>query len=453
MFSVVRDALNLDIWDMNYTNVHTHPAILKNGGELHLPKGVLKRIGGFFYHFILGIGTISPKSQCTDPGAIFFFVTSQNQAHSLRPLLPYLDKTCWCKDRNQVKDGYPFPSFWAHFISLFFIPMVIVQFWRGRKTHDIGIQSRYGMDRYLLTYGYYVVARLWLRRHAPKAVVIANDAIIYLRTVAQAAKDEQIATFYLQHASITERFPPLMCDYALLDGIDALETYAAIGESDTTVFLIGMPKFDKAFGAINTHPTVSAVGICVNMLDSIERVEELCALLQQRFPDLRKYLRPHPRETRTGQWRQLGKRYGFTISDPGEEDSFGFLQKIDVMLADNSSIHVEAALLNVYPIQYSFSGGGMTPTYGFIERGLCDSLTDPAAVCDLLAMLVRDKPDIRARAIPYCATIGTAYDGQSCQLAGSIIESLAGGGSFDREIWRPIPDMSLTSYEPGQKVA
>ena len=54
-----------------------------------------------------------------------------------------------------------------------------------------------------------------------------------------------IETLYIQHASVTSRFPALKFNYAFLDGFDTLNKYITAGPSETKVFLTGTCKFDN----------------------------------------------------------------------------------------------------------------------------------------------------------------------------------------------------------------
>jgi len=56
-------------------------------------------------------------------------------------------------------------------------------------------------------------------------LVVANDHSYPCTTIVKAAQDEGVKTVYIQHASVSDKFPALKFDYALLEGLDSLEKY------------------------------------------------------------------------------------------------------------------------------------------------------------------------------------------------------------------------------------
>jgi hypothetical protein len=238
------------------------------------------------------------------------------------------------------------------------------------KSH--GYQSlsyKYAFDKYWLSYGYYLAAIFWFKYVKPSVVVVSNDHNMVNRAILRAAMFLDIPTVYIQHASVTEKFPSLRVNYALLEGLDALEKYQEIGCWDTTVYLVGVPKLDNFINSINSKNSLQSLGVCCNKLDSAEDVENLVKGIRENFPTLCLSLRPHPSDIgRLGFWKALCEKYQMKYSDPINESSYLYLSKIDSIVSGASNILLEAALLNIYPLCFSVSTS-YTDHYGFIKNG------------------------------------------------------------------------------------
>jgi hypothetical protein len=454
-FSVLFRALSLDIWDLNYT--YSTPKTLERykaiGAAWPAKVSVVARIGSFFFHMLEAfVRLLRTKFFYPPANAVLLFAITQNQTAALKPLLDKLTSCYLVKDRHKVDEGIQFPVFWAYFLSLFFLPLLAYQFWSKRQKVNIYDICRYRLDGYWLAYGYYIVARLWLHHVKPAAIVFSNDHSMECRAWNLAAREEGITTFYLQHAAVSDEFPPLSFDYALLDGIDSLDIYERIGPSETEVYLVGNLKHDHAYHLINTHTTATSIGLCTNILDPLDSVTEVCLALRSRFPDHELYLRPHPADKRLDEWQKLAETTRMQLSHSRSQDAYEFLQCIDVMIAGNTSMHVEAALLNVYPIFYDFSQNPMFRVYSFLSRNLCEQAETVDELLAYCAALAESKPNIRGRAKPYCATINTAFDGQVTQLVKELIEERRVQNTISHQRWQRVEGHRLKSYRLNEQL-
>ena len=120
---------------------------------------------------------------------------------------------------------------------------------------------------------------------------------------------------------------------------------------------------------------------------------------------------------------------GIQFSNSLIENSFNYCKNIDVIIAGNSSILLEAAMLNVYPILWRDSNSitkyndDPSDKYGFIKNGLavpCDSISE---IIDCLEKVKIKKPDVRTNASLYIKNINTDWDGQSADYAATIIKN------------------------------
>jgi len=450
-WDIILATLALDIYDINYA-YGSQKLHLLSLPSARLPRpGVLFRIVIFCHQFLKSLflsmsrrGEASPKRGCL----VFFFSTS-NQRMSLDPVAKTCSGAClvglgldsWVSEQ----DGYRFPVGLFYLASLPFLPLVVYRLLRSS-----GYRRRsfsYALDSYWITYGCYLVTRTWLHLKGIRAVAVANDHSAVNRAVVAAAIPEGIPTFYVQHASVTSSFPPLLFDYALLEGEEALHCYELAGPSQSRVFLVGMPKVDAYSQHANTHETAQVIGVCTNTLDPVERVEDLCGQIRLEFPAVPIILRPHPRDRRLSRWTDLAQKYRMELSESKSEPSFGFLQRVDAIVAGDSSLHLEAVLMNVFAIYYDFELMHRD-YYGFERAGLVEYMATARDTCSRLRELALNKPSVRMRAKPYCATLGTRHDGHSSELAGSIIDAVISNGQANLSQWKRIAGITLEAYEP-----
>lgn len=439
----IKDVLTLDVQDFSYLYTPRNLQItIANQPNLR-KRGLLYRVGTFFWHIIQSINMLR-SYQPFAPDRILFVSTTVNQRMALLSIVDQMTEASWV-NILQPKP-YHLPLLFAYLIALPFLPLVIIKFLQAKGERREAFY--YVGDYYWFAYGYYTLVRLLLRRNTPKAVVVSNDHIMWLRAFIKAAQDENIPTVYLQHASVTKRFPPLDFDYALLEGADALEKYASIGSSRTKVFLTGMAKFDAYFNSLNDNDRLQSLGICTNPLDSFEAVKALSDYLKESFPDLNVILRPHPRDDRYKSWEKLAYAHDWQFSNGREESSFEFLKRINANIAGDSNIHLEGVLLNVFPIYYVF-GGPKKDVYGFHQNGLVEFFESPEAVKEKLSELIVSISPVRSRSLLYNASVGTKYDGRSTALTCMLISQIANNSSVDLNGWERIVGMKqLRAYQP-----
>jgi hypothetical protein len=411
-------------------------------------KGLGTRLLSFSYRWSRAILETSRKEEREVlPGSTIFVAVSPNERHSIQPVASLVPRGEIVGSGPIARNGFPLAS--AYKLSLRFLPTL---FRTMRRTRGFRRKSfAYNFDGYLLSYGLYVATRRWLREIRPAAVVSCNHLHVVHRTITRAAQDEGIPTAYLQHASVPAQMPPLAFDVALLEGEDAVVKYSAAGSSSATVYLVGMAKSDLYINRTKVRNGVSAVGVCTNNLDPIDRARELCVAIRKAFPDISLLLRPHPTDRRTADWQRLAEETEFDFSDARQVHPFQFLSSIDVLIAGDSNIHLEAALMDVLPIYHDFSGTA-EDWYGFLRNGLVEYAKTPDRVCEIIQRERMKRSPVRERAKRYCVTVGTTYQGRSAELAANVISSLgkdpARRAAPDPVVWRPLVNASFLTYEP-----
>ncbi len=283
---------------------------------------------------------------------------------------------------------------------------------------DFGDMLLLRIDEFFKTVGYYEAALKVLDQGRPRCIIFANDHIPEMRALLWAAKRRDIPTVYLQHASVSEHFPPLRFDLNLLEGQDSLDKYRKCGPVEGEVRMIGMPKFDPYLKYRNFERTVSRIGICGNLLDDKWRLEEMAYLLREHFPDLALSFRAHPLDVRDFRLPSATRR-----SDARKENIFDFLKRQDLIIAGSTSTHLEAVLLNVYSLYHEFRAE-RRDYYGYIRNGLVEVAESPEAVVEKIEELRDDRPVVYHRARYYNALAGTPEEGKSRALAAASIKTM-----------------------------
>ncbi|MDX5437522.1 MAG: hypothetical protein LPK03_10030 [Pontibacter sp.] len=270
--------------------------------------------------------------------------------------------------------------------------------------------------------GFYEVYRSKLQKYKPAAIVFANDHNADARAMLLAAKSLGIKTAYIQHASVSPIFPPLDYDLSLLEGQDALDKYKLCGPITGRVELVGMPKADAFVPFRNRNQSINRIGIGCNLMDATEEVVQTVGQLAQNFPEVTFILRPHPRETRDFK-ALLPALPNIAFSDSRQEPTFEFLKSIDALLSGNSGIHLEAVLLNVWSVYFNMNRNEqLHDYYGFIEKGLVEEAVTFDDLHQLIRQHLHNKPEVYFRAKYFNATVGTAHDGRSGELALKYIQ-------------------------------
>lgn len=312
-----------------------------------------------------------------------------------------------------------------------------------------GRSFKQALDRYWHAYGLHFVISRKLFSCKPRGVLVSSDHSLLPCAFVIAANGHHVPTFYLQHACVTEKFPPLMTTYALLDGHDALQKYASVGPTETTAYLVGITRYDEVAGKENRSNQTRRVGICTSIADDVSRTQQLIKDVATSDVDLQITLRPHPRTDKEvlRQYNELVEQYDLMLSST-DETAFEFLTRQDAIIAGASSIALEAALLQVLPLHYVLNDTD-SDWYGFIEKGLCKSFDDTASLVEYLRHAKPLEAIDRELTRFYCETVGTPWHGKSTELASSVITTIAAGQQPSSKYWRQV-DLACVAGSPIQ---
>jgi len=272
----------------------------------------------------------------------------------------------------------------------------------------------------------------------PEFVVVSNDHNVDTRCLVAVAHFLGIKTVYMQHASVVPLFPALRFTYAFLDGEKSMRVYEQCEKNSPgdiasyqkpQVFLSGQKKTLTG----NESKGDNLVGVAVNMLDPIEGILSLVRRLQ--ISNIPVLLRWHPGQKKIDVERiyaEFGSDSLVQLSDPGKQHVARFLDRIHTMIAGNSSIHLEAALMGVRTIYFEIVPPSTPDYYGYVREKVS---THARSVNELLDMLVNDnvdREDGREEAIRhYSETYGTPWYGKEGELVAETLHRISKGQGVD----------------------
>lgn len=363
----------------------------------------------FFYHFLRIIIVRRQTSRDIITKEVIFIAKSLNNKKAVRTICDNLSPELY--------------EYWGDFkkISLRKVYLKSIcnlssfqKLYRESSDLDRSLIRQY-YSTFMLTSGYYSVIDSILKRSENlKLIVMSNDHNMINRCFIELAPKYGIETLYVQHASVTERFPSLHFSYSFLDGYESYEKYKNIGDIRGKVFLIGSPRFDEIYLYKNAEKQYD-IGIALNLMDSCEKVIDLCKYLQENVTKSI-IVRPHPRMGKLFD-KEIFINEGISISDSTQESSFSFISKIKYMIANESGIHLDAALVGVPSVLYNFSDNDIMDWYSYIRNGLisvCNSYKDIAEE------LTKIENTDRVRY--YNAAFNTPYEGRIGEIIARVIE-------------------------------
>lgn len=403
----------LDLLEINYSGSNFSTFRKPNNKIINIIFSILSFI---LKQVVKDIFSIFKRKKIKNKNLLFY--NSDNQYNALLPIHKKLDKTVWVT--LKYNKDITIPMSFGCILSLLLTSRFIRQLTRKYKNEKDLILNNV-LDYYFIE-GMYIWWSFYLYIKKPRCIIFSNDHLVWHRVLRIAAQVNNIPTVYLQHASVTNKFPKLEFDLSLLEGEDAFKKYAE-KKIYGNVKLVGMPKFDKYYSNINENSKIHTIGICTNLLDDEILIETFCKGIRSYFDKLNIILRPHPRDFRYNFYQQIKTKYSLQLSDSTKENSFEYLDKVDINIAGETSIHLEAALLNVYPIYFQFRDE-ITDHYGFIKNKLITDVFDKIDVLvSFLYEIMNKKPNIRERAKFYVESVNSEYDGKSIELAKKNIEN------------------------------
>lgn len=219
----------------------------------------------------------------------------------------------------------------------------------------------------------------FLQTRKPVMVVVSNDTVLWGRAILSAARFLEIPTALLQHAPVSKMVPPLDVDYAFLDGLDAATKYQEAGINPKChVYFSGGPRHDELLlgldesvkSAGNMKDTLATrVGICTNAVDDFHKTEELIKQILQFSSVASISLRCHPQDKRKSRFSGLALSAGINYSANDKESPKQFIDNVDLIIAGDSSMLLDAVLSRKTAIRSSLLG--IYPDFlGLVDAGI-----------------------------------------------------------------------------------
>jgi hypothetical protein len=191
----------------------------------------------------------------------------------------------------------------------------------------------------------------------PQAVVVANDHTDFPVATSMVMQLFKIPVVYVQHAEVSESFPPLDFDVSILRNVRSLDIYKRVGDIVGDVFVL--PRNEKAttFERIFEKPAQKVpVVVYLSSIFNAKEVER-CVSLLQRNPNVNEvFLKPHPR----GDLGYLRELEGVAVS----ESTPDFYH---VAVVPNSSVVVELLEKGIPVFQYFGLDDINRDYYGFVN--------------------------------------------------------------------------------------
>lgn len=426
LLNVVRQSLRLDIGWVNYHWGRFPDYYLKLLAHLFKRPGIPREL---IRHTAKGLRStahrVIRKRFPRQDSRVLFFVDSINQWRAVKSIKEKTEDAIFWVDGKWEGELF-FPGDLARLVSLLYLPLIL---WEAlRKSPRFQPWTlKYSLSGYLNAYGYFLVGALIMRRHKPKALVLANDFGPETRALLFAAKYLKIPTFYVQHAPVTSDFPPLEVDHALLDGTLARDHYA-VKNPDCKIHLVGMARRASTARRFDTPPLrTNRLGLACNDFDSRETIEFLLEELSREVPELKVVVRPHPSEWRRfSMYRSVAQKWNAEYSDPVVESSWDYLERLDFLVAGNSGISLEAAFLGVISLQHEKLTSGWDH-YGYQAAGIVRCIKTASEIRPLFDAWDEIRHQLSSALTQCDATFGTAHDGRSPEISAGIITRVARG--------------------------
>lgn len=357
-------------------------------------------------------------------GIVFLGVSLNNQ-RSLDPVVKHLEEGEYLYLKDHTTDIHKRRAYW---LSLPYLPDLI-RTYRKADAPTKSVIKRY-FTRMWSTYGYYQLAKEYLEHYKVKVLALSSDQGEFHRCLLLNAKDVDVKTIYVQHASVAKGFPKLIASYSFLDGQESLDKYLEAGKPEGEVYLSGGVRFDPIFQQYSTKhiEEVKTIGIAINMLDDFGKVKCLCGFLLGQGYKLA--LRPHPR------YGSLDTAWlaenAIAYSDPIAESSFDFISNIDLMISNESSIHLDAAMMQCPSILYNFSTHSILDHYAYIKSGLVKVAYSEAQLIELIRNPKALLPAIETLQF-YNASCGTQLEGHLGKAIADFIHAIATSNPIQHE--------------------
>lgn len=377
-------------------------------------KGVIKLILTCLYKSLVNINSIRKHSIPEIKDKIAFGTVRQQNKDNLTRLKSLLNRKYTEVPDRRITKNRDFEDLFYGYLGLRYTFHHMYWYFALKGKEKIAYRNKFWLCFFGL--GMYRYVYLQLKKSPTvECFVGTNDHIGSHQMGFVAAKKLGIRSIYIQHASVTENFPPLHVDLALLDGEDAKNKYKIAPNFNTQIRLIGAPKYDIGLEKLKNHSKISNnVGICVNMNEKEHgKLLELCkALREAEIPFIIRF-HPHLNDA----FKESFIDFAYKYSDVSTESETDFILQCHTIISGDSNILLDALVLYRRPIYFSDSTQHHD-YYGFLKNGILDKkYTEINEVIETLDENSFDVEKYRKRAKHFIDTINTPFEGKSSLLA------------------------------------
>ena len=425
--------------------------------------GLLLQSGKFFRSLLKK--TRPFKKKLSENIDVLIFIGSKNQFNSLHPTMGELDKTnvnyvsiapkAICKSDFDCTLNL-FEAFVSFFTFICYAPKLYFRLKKQKKLLEI----KYFFSVYCETYIYLpffisIISTLSDEQKL-KLVIVSNDHNNPNRCLRLVCEMLGIKTLYMQHASVSNLFPPLLFDYALLDGEMAYETYKDClnnlphaSNYPVNIFLSGQKKSVNRQEIKREKEGMFDIGIAVNTLDDFEFLKKIVEEIEQsNFTIL---IRTHPGQKKEflNKLTSFNTKHNIEWCNPHQDSLSCFFTSINCLIAANSSIHLEAALAGVPTLYYEFSNNVELPDYyGYIKNGVSFKLNENDLIHSIKEGIEYCNSPFRNKALKrYSETYDTKWESKEGTLSALLIKKLLCNESIDNLFYHHSYDDSFMVYK------
>ncbi len=345
-------------------NENLYP-LKRHSSFYYIVRGVYYFTRSFVYSLIYG--NYKYKEINSVKGKILFFCLSLNNRRALSSVMDKFDK----QDYHLLLDvEVPELTLKRVYIkSLIYIIPILIRFlkYKGKEKRIYG----YGLPLILRSPGYFFTIGDFIKKMSPKCVFFSNDHVDCARMALWHCNNLNIKSLYIQHASVANYYPALQFSYAFLDGVESFHKYTDIHKDGTSkTVILGACRFDYMKPKIinQKEAFINTIGVAVNMIDDYNHIEALCKFILNISPAYKIVIRTHPGMLHFEHFKFENANIEYTSAY--DETPFDFLNRIGILIANDSSIHLDALMARVPSIMYSLSKSGFSDQYSYVAQGL-----------------------------------------------------------------------------------
>ncbi len=164
------------------------------------------------------------------------------------------------------------------------------------------------------------------------------------------------------------------------------------------------------------------IGIAINKNDLPSKIELLIKTLQEQIKNVIISFRPHPL-MRNSFWKDLAKQYNCIFSDPSTENPFEFINNNDILIAGESSFHLDVALCKKRSFLCNLTNYNILDYYGYLKNGLISQL--PENYSTLNDVSLKEESSERTKLIQfYVSNYKTSDWGKSAKFIANKLQKL-----------------------------